>query len=120
MAGDARANPEDILGEQQDEQQDERPPHSAPAASGPPAPGWLRLARGITGFALLVGAWGAGLGALLLGMNMLALASHSHLAVRVLLYLAGALGIVWLGALALTALIVGAFCLTLALRNRDW
>jgi hypothetical protein len=120
MAGDAQANLGRMVGERSSERRDEQPPRAVPAASDPPAPGWLRLARGATGIALLVGAWGASMGALLLGLNVVALAAHSHLVVRVLLYVAGALGIIWLGAMALTALIVGAFCLTLTLRNYGW
>lgn len=91
-----------------------------PAAQSPHAPGWLRLARAAAGILLLALAWGAVMGALLLVLNTLGIPPHRHVIARIALYVVGALGAFWLGVVALAAVITGAFCLTLALTNRDW
>lgn len=86
----------------------------------PRAPGWLRLARAVVGIALLALAWGMVMVALLLAFNTLGIPPHRHVIVRIALYILGALGALWLGVVAIAALVVGAFCLTLALTRRQW
>lgn len=86
----------------------------------PHAPGWLRLARAVAGVALLAFAWGMLMVAALLAVNTLGIPPHRHVIVRVALYIVGAVGALWLGVVAVAALIVGAFCLTLALTRRQW
>ena len=119
MASDA---PADMSGPPADErdERDQDPRASSLAAYGPRAPGWLRLVRGLVGIVLLVGAWGAMLGAVLLVLDLVGMAAHQHLAMRVAFYVASAVGALWLGAVGVTAVIVGAFSLLLALRNRGW
>lgn len=81
---------------------------------------WLRLTRAMIGLALLVAAWGAIMLALLLGSYTLGAPLHRQIIVRAALYVAGVLGTLWLGVVALGCLIVGSFCLMLALTARRW
>jgi hypothetical protein len=87
---------------------------------GQSAPVWLRPARALAGLAVLVMAWGATLLAALLALYTLHTAPQRQLALRVALYIAGGLGTLWLGVMALSCLIVGSFCLMLALTSRRW
>ena len=84
------------------------------------APGWLRPLRALVGVLLLAVSWAGLMAAILLALNTLAVPPHRHLIVRIALYIVGAIGAAWLGVVALAAVIAGAFCLTLALANRDW
>jgi hypothetical protein len=72
------------------------------------------------GLALLVAAWGAIMLALLLGSSAFGPPLHHQIIVRAALYVAGALGTIWLSVVALGCLIVGSFCLMLALTTRRW
>lgn len=110
------ARPDDLTASQNDRAGD----GNSLAVLVPRAPGWLMLARIVTGLALLAMAWGTLMVALLLAFNTLGIPPHRHVIVRIALYIVGALGALWLGVVALAALIVGAFCLTLALTRRQW
>jgi hypothetical protein len=84
------------------------------------APAWLRITRGLTGLVLLIAAWGLIVLGLLLAFHILGLAPQRQLVVRLGLYVLGALGMLWLGVVALACLIAGSFCLMLALTTRKW
>lgn len=90
------------------------------AAATTRAPGWLRPLRALVGLLLLAVSWTCLMAAILLSLNTLAIPPHRHVIVRIALYIVGAIGIAWLAVVALAAVIAGAFCLTLALTNRDW
>src|SRR5690349_4043942 len=92
----------------------------AEESAGPPVPRWLRLRRAVAGVGLLGVAWATVMAALLLALNTLGVPPHRHVFVRLALYVVGAVGTLWLAAVALTCLIVGAFCLSLALTSRGW
>jgi hypothetical protein len=78
----------------------------------------LRLWRALWGVWLLALAWGMILLGLLLGHQMLGVPAHRQLLVRLALYVLGALGILWLAAVALGCTVVGVFALTLAFTRR--
>ena len=88
--------------------------------AGPPVPRGLRLWRAVAGITLLALAWATVMVAVLLSVNTLGVPPHRHVFVRLALYVLGAVGTLWLAAVALTCLIVGAFCLSLALTTRGW
>ena len=100
---------------------------SAPAPEAPseaaqilPAPRGLRLGRALVGFVLLVLAWAAIIGAFLLVSTTLTASPARSLASRLALDALGIIGALWLAIMALGAIIVGAFCLMLAVTSRQW
>jgi hypothetical protein len=97
-----------------DQPQDER------QRSATPTPWWLRPARAVSGVGLLAASWGAIMLALWLAIRTLGVPPHRQVIVRIVLYVVGTLGACWLGLAALAALLGGAFCLMLAVTNRDW
>jgi hypothetical protein len=94
--------------------------HGGVIPAGAAAPGWLRPARFIGGIVLLVVSWATIMVAAWLAYNTLGIPPHRHVIVRLALYVVGALGALWLGVVAVAALLVGAFCLMLALTTHDW
>jgi hypothetical protein len=92
----------------------------AAAASAFAAPWWLRPARGVSGVVLLALAWATIMVGLWLASVTLGIPPHRHVVVRLALYVLGAVGTCWLGLMALAAVLVGAFCLMLALTERGW
>jgi hypothetical protein len=94
--------------------------HDDPHRSAPSTPWWLRPARAVAGVGLLAASWGAIMLALWLAFHTLGVPPHRHVIVRLALYVVGALGVGWLGLAALAALLGGAFCVMLAVTNRDW
>jgi hypothetical protein len=103
---------------------------ASPAESGAPSPEaplraptpprGLRLGRALVGAILLVLAWAAIIGAFLLVSSTLATSPAHSFAMRLLLDAAGIIGALWLAVMALGAIIVGAFCLMLAVTTRQW
>jgi hypothetical protein len=91
---------------------------AAPAPAG--APLWLRPARFACGVVLLALAWGATMAAIVLVAVTIGLPPRRYELAHAALYALGAIGALWLGALALACVIVGAFCITLALTERGW
>jgi hypothetical protein len=86
-----------------------------------PAPPFLRLGRALTGLGLLALAWGCVVLVLLLASIVLSdLDDPVQVTLHFLLYLFGALAMIWLIVVALASLIAGAFSLSLALSRRDW
>ncbi len=86
-----------------------------------PAPRFLRLGRALIGLALLAVAWGSVVLVIVLANLVLGdLDDPIHITVRFLLYLLGALAMIWLAVVALASLVAGAFSLSLALSRRDW
>jgi hypothetical protein len=85
-----------------------------------PAPPWLRIGRALVGLALLALAWGAIMLAFLLASYTLNAPPHREIALRIAFLAAGVIGALWLGVVALGAVIVGAFCFMLALTTRHW
>ncbi|HEX9056468.1 MAG TPA: hypothetical protein VF818_02965 [Ktedonobacterales bacterium] len=83
-------------------------------------PWWLRPTRAVAGIGLLTLAWGAIMAVFWLGSVTLAIPPHRHVVVRIVLYVLGAAGTCWLGLTALASVLVGAFCLMLALTSRRW
>ena len=96
------------------------PSHEEAPRSVTHAPWWLRPARAVSGAGLLAAAWGAMMLAVWLAIRTLTAPPHRHVIVRIVLYVVGTLGACWLGLAALAALLGGAFCLMLAVTNRDW
>jgi hypothetical protein len=90
------------------------------AATLAPAPHGLRLGRALVGVVLLVLAWGAVMGAFLLASAALAAPPGHSLASQLALDALGIIGALWLAIMALAAIIVGAFCLMLAVTTRQW
>ncbi len=95
-------------------------PHDEAEPHVPAPPSWLRPARAVAGVVLLTLAWGATMLAFWLAANTLGIPPHRHPYVRIALYALGVLGTCWLGVTALAAVLVGAFCLMLALTSRTW
>ena len=86
----------------------------------PTPPRGLRLGRALVGVVLLVLAWAAIIGAFLLVSATLATSPAHSFAARLVLYAAAIVGALWLAIMALGAIIVGAFCLMLAVTTRQW
>lgn len=85
------------------------------------APAHLRLTRLLMGVILLGGAWATALLVVELTTALIGdFPNQPSLTIRFGLYILGAFGLVWLAAVALTLIVVGAFSLTLALTRRRW
>jgi hypothetical protein len=85
-----------------------------------PAPRGLRLGRALAGIVLLALAWAAVMGAFLLASAALAAPPAHSLASQLALDALSIIGALWLAIMALGAIIVGAFCLMLAVTTRQW
>lgn len=86
-----------------------------------PAPRLLRLGRLLAGLALLAVAWGSVVLVLLLASVVLSdLDDPVQATLHFLLFLLGALVMIWLSVVALASLVAGAFSLSLALGRGDW
>lgn len=81
----------------------------------------LRPTRLVAGLVLLLGAWLATVGALLLGRSVLTgLPDGMDLPFQIGLYILTALGALWLVVVALACLATAAFALSLAVTTRRW
>ncbi len=86
---------------------------------GPP-PRLLGLWRALVGIVLLGLSWaGLVLVAIFAGM-VLPMLSARPVSPRLALYALGALGVAWIGIVALCCLVTGAFCLSLAITRANW
>jgi hypothetical protein len=84
-------------------------------------PRLLRAIRFICGLILLLGAWLAAIGVLLLGRGLTGgLPAGLDLPFQIGLYVLTALGVAWLALVALACLAAGALALALALTTRGW
>ncbi len=100
-------------------------PHSGPKPTvvydTERAPRRLRLVRLVAALGLLTVAWGATLLVVALSESLVNAFPHQpSLTLRFGLYVMGALGILWLGIMALSLIVVGALSLALALTRRGW
>jgi hypothetical protein len=86
----------------------------APPASSAARPRGLRLLRALVGIALLALAWGGFVVVANLGNVALGALTSPRPSAHLLLYLAVALGTLWIAAIAICCIIAGAFSLTLA------
>jgi hypothetical protein len=93
-------------------------PHYVRTAPSPPT---LRTLRALAGIALLLVAWAATVGVILLVQMLLGGPPSGYgLAVRFTLYGLAALGALWLAVTAIASLVTGAFALSLAFSARGW
>jgi len=85
------------------------------------APGYLRLGRLGAALGLLTVAWVAALLVIYLAQALWDVAAHQPvLTERFVLYLLDGVGILWLAAVTIGLIVVGAFSLFLALTRRAW
>jgi hypothetical protein len=92
----------------------------APITLDSTPPRFLRLIRFVVGVALLGLAWIGILAVAVLGQTLIQPITRQHMVTHLLLDVAVAGAACLIGITVLGCLIVGAFCLTLALTNRDW
>jgi hypothetical protein len=86
---------------------------------GPP-PRLLNVWRALTGVVLLALAWAGLVLVAMFGAMVLPLLRSQHLTPRLALYALGAIGVCWVGVIALACLVTGAFCLSLAISRANW
>jgi hypothetical protein len=86
---------------------------------GPP-PRLLNVWRALAGVVLLALAWAGLVVVAMFGAMVLPLLRSQHLTPRLAVYALGAIGVCWVGVIALACLVTGAFCLSLAISRASW
>ena len=86
---------------------------------GPP-PRLLGLWRALVGIVLLALSWAGLVVVAIFASMVLPLLRARPISPRLALYALGALGVAWIGIVALCCLVAGAFCLSLAIGRANW